>query len=208
MDVENGNKLVSLKKENIIIHVGRFRLKDSQDDDYKKQGFMIEAFKKMVDNGLNNWKFLIASSVKSDDNESFSILRNSAKGYPIVFHINNTNNELFSLYEKAKIYWHASGYGEDLEKNPELAEHFGITTVEAMGNGVVPVVIRSGGQKEIVTDGKNGLLWDTLDELIIETKKLVQDEKLWKELSEQAIIRSKDFSEEKFCSKINQFINE
>jgi len=35
-------------------------------------------------------------------------------------------------------------------------EHFGITTVEAMAAGCVPLVYDSGGQAEIVSSGYNG----------------------------------------------------
>lgn len=196
------------KKENIIIHVGRFRTKNVDAQDYKKQSFMIDAFKKLVDQGLKGWKFQLASSVKKEDEEAFSILRKNAKGYPIEFHINKSNQELFALYNKAKIYWHASGYGEDLKKHPELAEHFGITTVEAMGAGTVPVVINSGGQKEIVTDHKNGMLWNTLPELLEKTNKVANNKILWQELSKDAIIRAQDFSEEKFRNDIKKLIIE
>ena len=181
---EARDKISSLK-ENIIVHVGRFRVKNLSTDDYKKQGFMVELFKKMVDSGLKNWKFILAASIKKDDEKAFEILKNNAKGYPIEFQINKANDEILGLYQKAKIYWHASGYGEDVEKHPELAEHFGMTTVEAMGAGVVPVVINSGGQKEIVTDGENGLLWNIEEELLEKTKRLTNDEKLWKKLSEK-----------------------
>src|SRR6185369_8422589 len=111
-----------------------------------------EAFKKMVDRErVNNWKFFLAASVRKDDEEKFAELQKSAQGYSIEFFINKTNDELWDLYGKAKIYWHASGFGEDLEKHPSYAEHFGISTVEAMGAGAVPVVLHAGGQKEIVT---------------------------------------------------------
>ena len=199
-------KIEDLKKENVIVHVGRFRVKNVATEDYKKQGFMIDAFKKLVDTGFKNWKFIIAASVKDEDKDSFSYLQKKAEGYPVEFHINKTNNELFELYNKAKIYWHASGYGEDLEKHPELAEHFGITTVEAMGSGAVPVVINSGGQREIVTDGKNGVLWDTLEEFLEKTKKIADDEDLRQNLAKNAIIRAKDFSEEKFYESVRNLI--
>jgi glycosyltransferase involved in cell wall biosynthesis len=193
-------------RENIIMHVGRFRVYNMTTMDYKKQGFMVDAFKKLVDQGLKNWKFLLASSVKKEDEELFAALKKRAEGYPIEFHSNKTSDELFDLYQKAKIYWHASGYGEDLTKHPELAEHFGMTTVEAMGEGVVPVVINSGGQKEIVTDGKNGLLWDTEEELLKKTKELGSNDRLWQELSKNAIIRAQDFSQEKFFERVRALI--
>lgn len=208
VSLEARDKKENSEKEKIIMHVGRFRVKNLAVEDYKKQGFMIEVFKQLVDQGLKNWKFVLASSIKKNDEEAYEVLRKNAKGYPIEFYINKTNQELFHLYNKAKIYWHASGYGEDLGKHPELAEHFGITTVEAMGAGAVPVVINSGGQREIVTDGINGLLWNSLEELLNKTKKLTQDEKLWHELSEKAILRAQDFSEEKFCQNVYRLIAE
>lgn len=195
------------QKEKCILHVGRFRVKNIKTEDYKKQGFMIETFKKMVDQGLKGWKFILAASVRKEDEARFTLLQKTAKGYPIEFHINKTNSELFTLYHKAAMYWHASGYGEDIEKYPEMAEHFGISTVEAMGAGAVPVVINSGGQKEIVTDGENGLLWNTQEELIQQTKRLVKDKKLLYEFSQKAMLRAKDFSKEKFCEAVQYLIN-
>jgi glycosyltransferase involved in cell wall biosynthesis len=197
---------IPMKKENAIMHVGRFRVKNVETTDYKKQGFMVEAFKKLVDRGLKGWKFWLASSVKEEDEVAFNRLRESAKGYPIEFYINKSNKPLFDLYNKAKIYWHASGYGEDLVQHPELAEHFGIVTVEAMGAGAVPVVINAGGQKELVTEGENGLLWSTEEELLEKTTKLAQDEKLWNKLSQNAIIRAEDFTEKKFFTSVRELI--
>ena len=135
-------------------------------------------------------------------------MQKDAEGYPIEFLINKSNEVLWESYNKAKIYWHASGYGEDLEKHPEFAEHFGISTVEAMGAGAVPVVINSGGQKEIVTEGKNGLLWDTIPELKQKTNMLIKDNKLWSTLSDAARIRAKDFGLEKFYKSFETLIEQ
>lgn len=202
----------NVKKENIILHVGRFRVKDvtiSQVPigDYKKQKVMVEVFKKMVNKGLKGWKFALSVSVKVKDKSEFDKLISSVKGYPIEFLINKTNDELWDIYSKAKIYWHASGFGEDLEKRPEYAEHFGISTVEAMGGGAVPVVINAGGQKEIVEEGKNGLLWNTIDELVQKTNELIKDQKLWQKLSEGAIERSKYFAGDRFCKELYEIIS-
>lgn len=193
-------------KENIILHVGRFRVKNVGMEDFKKQGVMLDAFKEMVDQGVTGWKFVLAASVKKPEETQFQALQDGAKGYPIHFLVNKNNDALWDSYNKAKIYWHASGFGEDLEKHPEYAEHFGISTVEAMGAGAVPVVINSGGQKEIVTDGENGLLWNTIGELQAKTTQLMDDEKLWQSLSKKAQVRAKDFSTEAFCEAINKLV--
>ena len=189
-----------VKKENIILHVGRFRLVDplTQAGDYKKQRVMVDSFKEMVDKGLTKWKFVLAISVMEKEKDAFEKMKESAKGYPIEFLVNKSNDTLWDTYSKAKIYWHASGFGEDLKAHPEFAEHFGISTVEAMGAGAVPVVINAGGQKEIVEDKKNGLLWDTLDELQEKTLLLTKNAKEMVRLSNNAKERAKDFSYEKF----------
>ena len=198
-----------VKKENIILHVGRFRVIDVATgiDDYKKQGFMVETFIKMIKEGLNGWRFVLAVSIKKEDQKIFETFKERTKGYPIEFIINKNNNDLWDIYSKAKIYWHASGFGEDLEKHPEYAEHFGISTVEAMGASVVPVVFNAGGQKEIINDGGNGFLWNSPDELIEKTQLLINNEKLWLQISQKAIKRARDFAGDKFCKELYKILN-
>ena len=106
-------------------------------------------------------------------------------------------DRLKKLFEQAKIFWHAAGYGES-EERPEMFEHFGIVTAEAMAAGCVPVVINKGGQSEIVRHGVSGFLWDTLDELKEYTSLLARDERLRTEMSEQARRRAQLFSREVF----------
>lgn len=194
------------KKENIILHVGKYRLMGDQKQDFKKQSVMIDTFKDMVDNGLKKWKFVIATSIVDEKNEQFQEMIKGAKGYPITFLINKPNSVLWDSYNKAKIYWHASGYGEDLKKYPEYAEHFGISTVEAMGAGCVPVVFNAGGQREIISDGENGYLWDTLEQQKEMTKKIIENEKLFQQMSAAAKKRANDFSLEKFAEQVESMI--
>ena len=137
---------------------------------------MIEMFKKMVDAGLKDWKFKLVLGVMEKDEDKLIQLEKMAEGYLVEFIVNISNKELWEHYSKSKIYWHATGYGEDLERYPEKAEHFGITTVEAMGSGVVPVVFNAGGQREIVDDKINGYLCDSKEDFISKTTALIKDE--------------------------------
>ncbi|HEX5798193.1 MAG TPA: glycosyltransferase [Candidatus Saccharimonadales bacterium] len=93
--------------------------------------------------------------------------------YPVYFHFDCFYSELKSLFNKAFIYWHATGYGSDPDEYPEKQEHFGITTVEAMSAGCIPVVIDSAGQQETVSHAENGFLWNSKNELIKYTKKAI-----------------------------------
>ena len=202
-----GTHIKNVKKENIIIHVGRFRSNNMQNGDFKKQNVMVDMFRKMCDTKIKDWKFIMAVGLREEDKEAFASMKKSVEGYPIEFYINMTNNQLWDMYNKAKIYWHASGFGEDLQKYPEYAEHFGISTVEAMSVGVVPVVINAGGQKEIVTDGQNGYLWDSKEECIKKTFQLMQNSELLEKFSQSSQKRSKDFTLDIFKEKLLKIIS-
>jgi len=192
-------------KENLILTVGRFgRLPEG--NHFKKQDVMISAFKQMIDKGLSSWEFILVISYREKDIEEVKELGRLAKGYPVKIFENLTMREISKFYKKAKIYWHAAGFGEDLEKHPERVEHFGISTVEAMGAGAVPVVINAGGQKEIVEDRKNGFLWDTIDDLTMFTTRLINNKKLLIKMSEAAIKRSKVFAGDRFCRELNSIL--
>ncbi|OGH11599.1 MAG: hypothetical protein A3B38_02200 [Candidatus Levybacteria bacterium RIFCSPLOWO2_01_FULL_36_13] len=196
------------KKENYILHVGRFRDARVNNEDYKRQGMMVQSFKEMIDGGFKDWKFVLCVGLNSADEENFNKIKEIANGYPIEFLVNKSNDELWDIYSKAKIYWHATGFGEDLNLHPEFAEHFGISTVEAMGAGCVPVVINAGGQKEIITDGENGYLWNSIEELKKKTIELAKNERKLNILSIAAKKRAEYFAGERFCRELKEIILE
>ena len=75
-----------------------------------------------------------------------------------------------------------------------------------MGVGAVPVAINAGGQKEIVKDGENGFLWNSLPEFKNKTLELINDQVLWEKMSKKAFEDSKFYDEENFCKKVNELI--
>ncbi|MDP2585869.1 MAG: glycosyltransferase [Candidatus Levybacteria bacterium] len=192
------------EKENIILNVGRF----TDGINAKKQEVLIDEFKRLYDSGIKNWKFVLIGSYLRDDEAFVRKIKDKIKQYPITLLANVSYDKLVEHYQKAKIYWHATGFGENLEKHPEKAEHFGISTVEAMRAGAVPVVINAGGQREIVENGKSGFLWNSLEELLGKTKDLIMREELWKKMSTSAIERSKIFNKNRFCNELKKIINE
>jgi glycosyltransferase involved in cell wall biosynthesis len=159
----------SKRKENVILFVGRF----SQILQSKGQDVLIKAFKKIYDNGIKNWKLVLAGGVEVGVGDFVEKLRILAQGYPIEIIESPDFFTLKDLYGKSKIFWSASGFGENEEKNPQKAEHFGITVVEAMAGGVVPIAYDAGGHKEIVIEGENGLLWQTTTQLIKKTRDVI-----------------------------------
>jgi mannosylfructose-phosphate synthase len=84
-------------------------------------------------------------------------------------------------------------------------EPFGLTTLEAMACGTVPIVSSVAGSKEVIVDGLNGFIIDThnrkqLSELLL---KLMTDAKLRKKISENAAFTIKEhYSWEKIAGKV------
>lgn len=192
----------NFKKENIILTVGRF----TKAINTKKQEVLISVFQKMVDEGLKNWKFILVGSVLERDKDFVDNLNNLIGKYPIKIQTNVSKSEIDEYYQKSKIYWHGAGFGEDLAVHPENVEHFGISTVEAMAAGSVPVVFRAGGLIEIIEEGKNGLFWNSLGELMDLSRELINDEKKLNNYSTNAVKRAGFFSMNSFYQKIDSLI--
>ena len=196
-------------KEKIILHVGRF-IADSLEDErhHKRQDLLLETFRRMTDLHEQGWQLHFTGSLSTDGkSRTFAdTLRRTAEGLPVFFHFNSARGELRELYRSAAIYWHATGYGVDADQYPSTQEHFGISTVEAMSAGAVPVVYATGGQKEIVTDEVDGYWWTDIDRLVDQTRRLAKDDKLRSELGRQAVLSSKRFSRETFGSNLDRLI--
>jgi glycosyltransferase involved in cell wall biosynthesis len=197
-----------LPRRNILLNVGRF-IADGDGTNFKNQALLVEAFKQLPDLHGEGWELHFAGSVAADDNSRkyAERVQEEASGSPVVFHFNATRPELQNLYQSASIYWHATGHGFDSDEHPAKQEHFGITTVEAMSAGAVPVVYASGGQKEIVTHGVDGLLWTNMEDLISQTKALIFDPALQQRLSQQAISSSRRFGRRAFGERVDQLLN-
>lgn len=182
------------KKKNQILSVGRI-----SGTGVKKQHVMIEAFKKWWEVEKNDWSLHLVGGMMDGDKKYFSELKVRAKGLPIWFYPNLGFDELTWLYQQSSIYWHAMGNDE---VDPIKMEHFGISTVEAMAAGCVPIVINKGGQKEIIESNISGILWNNIEELLEGTNRVIKDPKLMKQMSIAAYNRSRVFSKELFIDKI------
>lgn len=193
-------KIKPLKKEKYILSVGRFfgYLKD------KKHEVLIQTFKELFETGkIKDWSLHLVGSAGEGDIEYLRQLQSLVGKLPVKFYPNLEYSKLLKLYGQSSIYWHAAGFGET---DPTKMEHFGISTVEAMAGGCVPVVIKKGGQPEIVEQDKSGYLWETLKDLKKFTLLLVNDADQKKLIATQAIEKAKEFSRENFGENILKII--
>lgn len=157
----------------------------------KKIDLLLSAYEKS-EYLKNNCHLVVMGSIKQ---EKSSYIESIKKISPSVeFHFNPSRTEIEQILSESEIFWHAKGINEN---DPRLFEHFGITTVEAMSAGCIPVVINKGGQQEIVTE-KCGFKFNTLEEMISYTEYLMKRPDLIDDFRAQAIKRSELFSKQMF----------
>lgn len=190
------------KKENIILSVGRF----SQLLQSKRQDVLIEVFKEMVDEGLSGWRLIFAGGAEIGGVEYLERLKKQTQRYPIEILENLSSDKVVELYSKAKIFWNASGFEIDEDKNPERVEHFGMVIVEAMASGCIPIVVGKGGIREIIGDKETGFFWEKKNELGDITKKLIKSPQIIKKVSDEVVESSRRFSREIFCQKYEELL--
>jgi glycosyltransferase involved in cell wall biosynthesis len=129
-------------------------------------------------------EFAIIGSVASDKGPYYETLRAAAPSN--VSFVVSPLRKVRELLGGAKVYVHTA-----------QNEHFGITIVESMAAGCVPVVNDSGGPREIVSD-EVGYRWSTVDQAVAQVSELVNDDSVRRRLSNGAAFRAKQFGPEVF----------
>jgi glycosyltransferase involved in cell wall biosynthesis len=82
--------------------------------------------------------------------------------------ITNINKE--SILKRATYYWHAGGMGVSHDR-PQDMEHFGISVIESIHAGLIPLVFNAAGPAEILNDFPD-LRFDNLTQLAEVTHEL------------------------------------
>lgn len=192
-------------KEPVVLNVGRFFAADRGHS--KKQLELVRAFRSLCAAGVQGWTLHLVGGCAAADRPYLEEVQREARGYPVVFHIDSRGSVLQDLYSRASIYWHASGLGEDDRRHPDRMEHFGITTVEAMSAGAVPVVIGKGGQVETVRHGVDGFHFTRLDGLVELTRTLIDDDRLRSQMSASSQERARSFSSAAFADRLWEIVD-
>jgi glycosyltransferase involved in cell wall biosynthesis len=190
-------------KEPMIANVGRFF--DPAHGHSKKQLELVHAFTALEPRpAAAEWRLALAGGCDPTNREYALSVRRAARGHRISVLVNAAGAEVAQLLGKASLYWHAAGYGEDVDRHPHRAEHFGIAVVEAMSAGAVPLVYPVAGPAEVVRHDVDGLHWHTLEELGGLTEGLIADPERWRRLSLAARSRAEDYSVERFRTRLRE----
>jgi glycosyltransferase involved in cell wall biosynthesis len=193
------------EKAPLILVLGRFF--DPSFGHSKKQHELLATFRSLHRAGaLPGWRMAIVGGCDATNRDYALAVKRAARGLPVEVHVNAPGSVVEGLLGEASIYWHGAGLGEDASSHPERFEHFGISVVEAMAAGAVPVVFGAAGPAEIVHDGVDGVHWNTLDQLADTTVKLAADGDRRRELAEAAVRRAADFSADVFANRLAQLV--
>lgn len=148
--------------------------------DKKGQELAIEVIKKLHERNIY---------VKLDilgNGPNYSKLKKMISDYELdqyaILHGNVDHPEDF--LNKASIYLHTASY-----------EPFGLVLIEAMASGLPIVCTDANGNRDIINDGENGfMIWERNSDLLADKiQLLLNDSKLWNQVSQNAIQFSKRF---------------
>ncbi len=197
VDMEDTNE--DKEKKSIILSVSRF-----DPGGNKQQLEMIKAFKKLVKQfpeRIRGWKLVLAGGSVVDNPYIAKIYRYLARfpSLDVEVQINVPEDELRTIYRRAKIFWHLCGLDQ---KDPAKVEHFGMNIVEAMQNECVPIVFNGGGQTEIVEEGISGYLFADEKTLLNKTIELLNKPDRMLQLSKNAYEKGKLFHVDIFVEKV------
>ena len=143
------DQVPSLDKRREIAVVGRFQA-PGPNTPYKAQDFLLATFARMTDLHERGWRLVMIGGARSQDEAYLAGLRSIADHLPVDLEVNVSRGRVRGLLGHASLYWHAQGVGGDQQRFPETQEHFGISTVEAMSAGAIPLVYGTAGPLEVV----------------------------------------------------------
>ncbi len=162
--------------ENLAITIGRIVPE-------KRMHLFLEMAKR-----LPQFKFVIIGSVANPHDSYYrSLVNNASNNLSIILSPLRKNRDLLA---KAKVYVHCA-------EN----EHFGITIVEAMASGCVPVVHDSGGPREIVTRDV-GFKWHDAAEAADQILRVMSDTEVQRRMSTESSKRASLYSDDSFESSL------
>ena len=192
-----------------IVSVGRFFPHDNPAENNKRQDVLIEAFRTLPDLHAQGWALHLVGSLSESPRHRahYDELVAAASGLPVEFHANASLDDVRRLYNSSAMYWHATGFGTDAERYPAAQEHFGITPVEAMSAGCVPLVYSSAGPADNVDDGVDGREWTTVDELAAQARDLASDEGKWARMSAAARTKASGYDRSSFITNARRIVS-
>jgi GT2 family glycosyltransferase len=147
-----------------ILNIGRFTDRGHN----KHQDVLIAAMKAAPAWFRREWKLVLAGTVPNDPAAKlyFDALRGAVgSDIEVEFVLAPSRQRLDELLLESAVYAHATGYGVRDERDYWRCEHFGITIVESIAAGCLPLCYAKGGGPEIQAAIGCGATFGSVEEL-------------------------------------------
>jgi glycosyltransferase involved in cell wall biosynthesis len=176
----------------------------------KRQDVVIEAFRRMVEGGLEGVDLALAGAIHPSPagRARFYELQELAAGLPCTLYPNIGREDLAALYGRSAVLIHAAGFGVDPDEFPESLEHFGITPIEAASFGCIPVVYGQGGPRDVIRTLGCDTAFSTVEECAAIVTALLRDLIGSAALSLHLLQSSQVFSAEAFQSRVDEALHD
>lgn len=175
------NSMNTPDKQNVVVTVSRF-----------SRGKRLEIIPYIAKYAAN-WNFVIAGSASEASKETIELVRSKIESLDVKDRVklmlNASRQEIQDVMAKSKVYLH-------LMRN----EQFGISIVESMAFGCVPIIHQSGGAWYDVLEKQQGYCGYGYTEFMEAVKyiKMLENGKLYRTLSIKAQKKARNFNEELF----------
>lgn len=160
------------KSENTFIMIGRI-FPYNYGENNKNYTFIIDIFKKFS-NKL--YTLFIIGSCKNQEYLNYLIQLTKSTNIHILPDIDD--DKKYSLLSQCKYFIHATGADNKFGEIPSSEEHFGISTIEAMSNGCLPICANRGFPPFYIKHKENGLLFDNFSHLYLLIEDLIVNKKI------------------------------
>jgi glycosyltransferase involved in cell wall biosynthesis len=181
-----------------ILMIGRiFMDRQAKGHDVGIQVFRYLRFYKLI---ADDVKLIIIGAIVPDlgGPQWSEELKKMGEGLPIDFHYNASPEDIEEAMKVSSVFWDMTGIKTYEQVDPASIEHFGMSVVEAMSAGLIPVVLNTGGTVEIVDASCGFRGMEELDYMNHTSAIFKLSGEQRQELRRNAMNRAKLFSVERF----------
>jgi glycosyltransferase involved in cell wall biosynthesis len=162
--------------DNQIVHIGIIGRLDPK----KGQDLALQALKILISKNQRPWKLHLLGSDTPNEPPTGPHLKQLAKDLGILDAVSfdNYQDHLWESIHNLDVVW-----------TPSHKETFGRCILESMASGVPVIASRAGGVPDIIRDGENGLMFETMNpsDLARQTELLLSSPKLFANIQNQGL---------------------
>jgi O-antigen biosynthesis protein len=137
-----------------------------------RQDMMIRVFRRLIESGFVAELHLVGSLLPEPRHREFFIeCKRLAQGLPVHFHVDASRRTLDTIYQSASVYWHGALRGRGTLEYETL----GISAIEAMSAGAIPLAAVESAHVFNLQHGLNGFKFDSEDELVGFTQQIFDE---------------------------------